>query len=156
MRTPLASSAVALVSLLAFGACSHRVPSPPMTGVDMTAIYTHANPCQDFYQYACGNWMAQNPIPADQSGWGTANKLVEHNQDVLHGILEEAAAHPAGKDAVTQQVGAYYAACMNTAAIDKAGVHPLQSELDNINSLTSKKGLAAEVARLQVAGVDAL
>jgi len=127
-----------------------------MTGVDMTAIDTHANPCQDFYQYACGNWMAQNPIPADQTSWGTANKLVNHNQDVLHGILEAAAAHPAGQDAVTQQVGAYYAACMNTAVIDKAGVHPLQSELDNLNSVSTRPELAAEIARLQVEGVDAL
>ncbi|HEY8057061.1 MAG TPA: M13 family metallopeptidase, partial [Terriglobales bacterium] len=156
MRTSLASSAVALVSLLTFGACSHRAAPPPITGVDMTAIDTHANPCQDFYQYACGNWMAQNPIPADQTSWGTANKLVDHNQDVLHGILEAAAAHPAGQDAVTQQVGAYYAACMNTAVIDKAGVHPLQSELDNLNGVSTRPELAAEIARLQVEGVDAL
>ncbi len=151
-----------LVAALAFlfVACSHRAPAPAAeskpVGVDTAAIDTSISPCQDFYQYACGRWDATHPIPNDQTTWGSFNELAEKNREVLHKILDDAATNTAGKDHITQEVGDYYAACMNQGVIDSAGIKPIQSELDNVNSVSSKDELGAEVARLQVNGVDAL
>ncbi|HXR98351.1 MAG TPA: M13 family metallopeptidase [Terriglobales bacterium] len=151
-----------LVAALAFLfiACSHRAPAPAAeskpVGVDTAAIDTSISPCTDFYQYACGRWDATHSIPNDQTTWGSFNELAEKNREVLHKILDDAATNTASKDHITQEVGDYYAACMNQGVIDSAGIKPIQSELDNVNSVSSKDELGAEVARLQVNGVDAL
>ena len=77
-----------------------------------------ADPCVDFYQFACGNWLKNNPIPPDQARWGRFDELEERNRDILHEILEEAAKPAASRDAITQKIGDYYAACMDEKAID--------------------------------------
>jgi endothelin-converting enzyme/putative endopeptidase len=123
---------------------------------DLTAIDKSADPCVDFYQYACGGWIKNNPIPADQSRWGRFSELEERNREVLHQILEEAA-HATGKrDATTQKTGDYYAACMDTAGIDAKGLAPLQPEFDRIQNLKDKSELAAEIAHLHRGGMSAL
>jgi endothelin-converting enzyme/putative endopeptidase len=123
---------------------------------DLTAIDKSADPCVDFYQYACGGWIKNNPIPADQSRWGRFSELEERNREVLHQILEEAA-HATGKrDATTQKTGDYYAACMDTAGIDAKGLAPLEPEFDRIQNLKDKSELAAEIAHLHRGGMSAL
>jgi endothelin-converting enzyme/putative endopeptidase len=123
---------------------------------DLTAIDKSADPCVDFYQYACGGWIKNNQIPADQSRWGRFSELEERNREVLHQILEEAA-HATGKrDATTQKTGDYYAACMDTAGIDAKGLAPLQPEFDRIQNLKDKSELAAEIAHLHRGGMSAL
>src|SRR5689334_25390106 len=63
----------------------------PIKAFDLSAIDKTADPCADFYQYACGSWMASNPVPSDQGCWSRFNELAEHNRAVLRQILEKAA-----------------------------------------------------------------
>ncbi|MEO8726835.1 MAG: M13 family metallopeptidase [Acidobacteriaceae bacterium] len=112
-------------------------------------------PCDDFYQYACGQWRANNPIPPDQASWGRFNELRDANTAVLHTIVEELAAKPT-RTQLEQQVGDYYAACMDESAIDKRGAEPIKAELVKIDAIQSKEQLIAYVATLHQRGINAL
>jgi predicted metalloendopeptidase len=90
------------------------------------------DPCADFFKYACSKWITANPIPPDQVSWGTFNALAIWNVAAIHRTLEDAAKSSPSRSPVQQQVGDYYAACMDEAAINKAGITPLQPELDRI------------------------
>jgi putative endopeptidase len=128
----------------------------PNLHFDLKALDRTANPCVDFYQYACGSWMKNNPIPADQSRWDRFDALQERNREILREILEGAARPDPNRDAVTQKIGDYYAACMDTKSIDAKGLAPVQPELDRIRALSDKDRLAAEIARLHRSGMSAL
>ncbi len=117
------------------------------SGVDLNAIDKTVDPCQNFYLYACGNWIKQNPIPPQYSRWGRFTELSDRNQDVLHKILDDSAANQQ-RSPLDQKLGGYYSACMNEAAIDKAGDKPIEPGLARITALSDKKALAGEVARL--------
>ncbi len=123
---------------------------------DTALIDRTADPCVDFYQYACGNWIQQNPIPPDQSRWGRFSELEERNRDILRQILEEAAKPAAARDAISRQIGDYYFACMDEKAIDAKGLKPIQAQLDRIRALSDKRQFAAEVARMHDFGSGAL
>src|SRR5580698_28250 len=123
---------------------------------DLTAIDKSVDPCVNFYHYACGTWLKNNPIPADQAMWGRFNELADRNRDILHEILEQAAKPAAGRDATTQKIGDYYGACMDEKAIDAKGLAPLEPELARIRNLKDKTQLAEEIAHLHSIGVDAL
>ncbi|HZR28658.1 MAG TPA: M13 family metallopeptidase [Terriglobales bacterium] len=121
-------------------------------GFSIHAMDTTANPCQDFYQYACGTWMKENDIPADKSTWGRFSQLDQRNLAVLHDILEKVSANDPKRTPVEQQIGDYYTACMDKRAIDKKGLAPIQAELDSIAQLKDKSQLAGEIARLHNLG----
>ncbi len=114
------------------------------------------DPCEDFFQYACGTWRRDNPIPADQSRWGRFNELTEYNRSILHSILEKAAANDAKRTPVIQKIGDFYQSCMDEQTVNQKGLTPLKPELDRINALANKDQLIAEIARLQGTGVNAL
>jgi putative endopeptidase len=123
---------------------------------DANAIDRSVQPCQDFYQFACGQWLAKNPVPPDRSRWGRLPELTERNQGTLRGILEKAAKPGAKRDPIDQKIGDYYASCMDQAAIEAKGLAPLEPRLGRIDALKSKREIAAALARLQANGVDTL
>ncbi len=125
-------------------------------GFNLANLDTNCKPCQDFYQYANGGWLAKNPIPPAFSSWGTTSPLRDKNVEVLHKILEEASkntAAPIGSN--EQKIGAFYASCMNTSAIEAAGSKPLQPGLAAINNLDSTRELPALLANFHNNGVGA-
>ncbi|MDR3747092.1 MAG: M13 family metallopeptidase [Acidobacteriota bacterium] len=126
-----------------------------LPGLDKRFIDTTADPCQDFFQYACGNFPKLYPIPNDRSAYGTGAILFEHNERVLHSILDKAAAGGANRTPNEQKIGDAYASCLNVEAINQAGLKPLQPELDRINALKSKDELPALLAHFQLIGVNA-
>ena len=146
----LALSALAQQSPAATGP-SHSGPGFSISNMDRLA-----NPCADFYQYACGTWMADNPIPADQSRWGTFDQLADNNRAVLREILEKASVDGPKRSAVEQKIGDFYASCTDEATIDKLGITPLAPELKLIDAIQSKDQIVDELVRLHLSGVGVL
>jgi endothelin-converting enzyme/putative endopeptidase len=124
-------------------------------GIDKALMDTTADPCVDFYQYACGNWAKLHPIPADSPDSDQFYNLDQYNQQVLHGILDKAAADDPARDVNTKKIGDYYASCMDEAAIEKKGLASLRPELDRIDALTSKDQLPELLAHYQLINVNA-
>lgn len=115
---------------------------------DTTAIDKTADPCTDFYQYSCGNWVKSNPVPADQVRWGRFNELAERNNWLLYQQLQ-VAANPQGKRGPLEvKYGDFYAACMASSVVDEKGIKPIQPALDKIAALQDKKSLASLLGSL--------
>jgi len=137
-------------------AASARAEAPLPPAVDPSAIDAATAPCDDFFQYACGAWLKENPVPSDQSSWYRFSELDEHTRGVLRAILAEAAAEKNQSTPNARKIGDFYAACMDEAAIDAKGTTPLQPELARIAALKDKSALAGEVAHLHELGANAL
>ena len=144
----------ALFTAVLFGQAASTDPEVKDAKVfDPAAIDKSADPCTDFYQYACGSWLKNNPIPADQASWGRFSELAERNRVILRDILEAASKN---RDADTQKIGDYYASCLDQAAIDKQGLTPLKPEFDRIDAMKSTGDLPEVLAHLHRIGLNVL
>ncbi|MBZ5685732.1 MAG: M13 family metallopeptidase [Acidobacteriia bacterium] len=110
--------------------------------LDITAMDRSIDPCVDFFAYACGGWIKNNPIPSDQASWDLYSKMEDENKTKLRSILEAASAPDPGRKAVDQKIGDYYASCMDEKAVEDKGIAPLKPELNRIAKISSKSELA--------------
>jgi len=151
--TPLVLCAAATVALCQSSPKPADKPAPPaeIRSFDAAAIDKTADPCSDFYQYACGNWMKSNPIPGDQVRWARSfSMLGERNRYLLWQELEAAAKAPHSEN--EKKFGDFYAACMDTDGIAKQGLKPIAAELDRIAKLKSASELAALMGEMDRSG----
>lgn len=118
---------------------------------------TSVEACDIFYNFANGSWLKTNEIPATSSSWGSFDLLATRNREISRDILETAMKNTrAAKNSDEQLIGDYYAACMDTEAIEAAGAKPLNPFFKEIEAIKNVKDLQAELARLHRAGVPAL
>ncbi len=138
-------------------------PTPPSTSVTAAPVTSSipldaaginagwmdakANACQDFYQLACGTLIDKGEIPADRTSWGPVGELQLKNEEFLRATLEKAQKQP-GDDPAMKKIGAWYGACMNETALEKAGAKPLKPLLDIIARVKDTKSLYAAVTAL--------
>jgi putative endopeptidase len=122
----------------------------PLHGIDVNDIDRKANPCQDFYEFANGNWRTNNPIPPSMVMWSKRWAAGESTKEVLHGILEDVAAHSSTvpPKSTERLIGNYYGACMNEKQIDAQGVKAISRELGLIQSIGSMADLQRVIAGL--------
>lgn len=154
-------SLLAGAALLALASCNDT----HNTGGDSKAVRklldpanmdTSVRPNDNFYLYANGAWLKNNPIPADQTRWGSFSELVENNNNALRSLLDDAGKSKATAGSKEQMAGDFYKSGMDSAAIDKAGIAPLKPYLDRINGITDAAGLLHEIANEHTMGVGSV
>ena len=134
-------------------ACSTKQQT---TGIDLANLDTTAVPQNDFYQYACGGWMANNPLTAEYSRFGSFDKLGLNNLEQVNGLIKEIAAknHPQGS--IAQKIGDFYNMAMDTARRDQEGIEPVQKTLDRIASLNDRAELSTMLGEAMEFGLWAM
>jgi putative endopeptidase len=125
-------------------------------GFSLDNIDKSVDPCVDFYQYACGNWLKKTEIPADRAAWASFTELDERNLGIERGILEKAAAGGASRDGIDQRIGDMYSSCMDEKTVNEKGLAPLKPELDRVAAVQDKSALIDELAHLYLVGAPSL
>src|SRR6202035_124221 len=125
-------------------------------GFALTNLDTTCKPCDDFYEFAMGGWMKANPIPAEYATWGTFAQLRDNNLTAMRTILDAAAKNSAPAASNEQKIGAFYASCMDTSAIETAQLKPIEGEIAVVSGITDRKSLDAAIAQLQREGSNAV
>lgn len=149
MRNLIVALSLSLISAMAYGQAAPERPLkalPYTPSLDIPSMDKSADPCVDFYQFSCGGWMVNNPIPSDQARWSVYEKTTNENAQFLWGILEDAADSHASRSPLQTQIGDYFASCMDEGSIEKLGSKPLQPLLDEIGALKSRQQLASFLA----------
>lgn len=143
-------ASVAAVMLLA--ACNDKPKQEAKADILKTNLDTTVNPADDFFQFANGGWIKNNPIPNDQTSWGIAY-LVQEEIFTRLKLINEEAVKKNEKKGTGKQIADFWQTAMDTVAIEKAGITPLRAELDKIAALQTPQQVMAQAAAMHTYGV---
>jgi len=144
------------LALVHVRASARSADSPGYWGFDTANLDKTCKPCDDFFQFAMGGWMKNNPIPPEYSTWGSFTVLADKNQQALRQILEAAEKSQRPASSNERKVGDFYASCMDTASIETAGTKPIDAALQRIAETKNARELLALAAQLQRQGVGVM
>lgn len=124
--------------------------APKNTGINLADLDTTVDPGTDFYEFANGNWLKNNPVPASESRWGSFNELREANAAIIKTVLDESAADANAKAGSNRKkIGDFFASGMDSLKLNSEGNKPLAAELKAIDAIADLKGITAKVADMQ-------
>jgi len=133
--------------LLIAGMCLAQ--SGTRNGIDRSMFDTSCKPCDDFWRYATGAWLDKHPVPTDRARWGKFDELAEANLERLKTILDGAAADRTATGD-RRRAGDFYASCMDTASIEKAGTKPVEPLLARIAAIKTRRDLVVALVNLEL------
>jgi len=119
-------------------------------------IDTTISPAEDFFMYANGKWIKDNPIPAEESSWGIAYLVINENLQRLRDISEEAAKQGGTKGSASQKIGDFWSTAMDSAKVEQQGTKYLKPYFDQINAIKDVPSLINVISELNKIGVSAL
>jgi putative endopeptidase len=150
MKTQKITAAAIIASMLFVQACTTKTNNDSaFKAIDPANMDTTVRPQDDFYHYANGMWIKNNPIPGSEVRWGAFNELQDNSYKKLKVLLEEASAANAKKGTNEQKVGDFFATAMDSAAIEKQGLSTLTDELNLVSGIKTKDDVLAVAAQLQ-------
>jgi len=148
-------AAAAIVAMSSFHLPDHKAGGRKL--LDPANMDQTVQPGDNFFQYANGAWLRNNPVPATESRWGSFNLLVEENNTKLHKILDSASAiKNAPHGSIVQKVGDFYRTGMDSVTINKKGISPLNSILRRISAIKDANGVLKEAATEHVEGINSI
>ncbi len=135
-------------------ACNSKKDAALSAGIQVANLDTTVSPKVDFYQFACGGWMKNNPLTGEYSRFGSFDKLAENNRKQLRGLIEEIAAKPASKGTVEQKIGDVYNMAMDSTKLNADGFKPIQADLKKIAEAKNVSDILKMMPDLFLAGLD--
>ena len=134
-------------------ACNSKKDAANQAGIDLANLDTTVSPHVDFYKYACGGWMKNNPLTGEYSRFGSFDKLAENNQKQLKGLITDIAAKPSVQGSVEQKIGDLYNQAMDSTKLNADGYKPLQADLKKIASVKQVTELSKLLPDLLMSGL---
>jgi putative endopeptidase len=171
MHKPKLAFLLASAGLALAPGCAHRPaagptagqpaapPPPPVPRFSVTNMDTSVNPGADFFHYACGRWLSNNPVPADKARWGAFEELSQRNLQLIHGILLstcDSGVQPVPARTPAGEVAAFYASAMNTNRLEELGFAPLRDDFARIAALKSPTEVMRLAAGFQSQGMPVM
>ena len=141
-----------IMSIALFASCGHK--QELVSGIDLSNLDTTANPVEDFYQYACGGWIAANPLDAEHSRYGAFDKLADNNREQLKSLIDSLAAAKNEKGSVADKIATLYNVGMDSVTLQEQGNAPVQPLLNEVAALKSREDLKKELVALHLQGID--